>query len=47
LAINGATHLGQTWLTFTYVPGLMDASDARAVVEISEETLAAARREIV
>jgi hypothetical protein len=47
LAINGATHLGQTWLTFTYDPGLMDASDARALVEIYEEQIAAARRELV
>jgi hypothetical protein len=34
-------------LTFTYDPGLMDAGDARALVEVYEEQIAAARRELV
>ena len=28
LAINGATHNGKTWLTFTYDNGLLTRSDA-------------------
>ncbi|MFN2405265.1 MAG: hypothetical protein ABR594_04350 [Pyrinomonadaceae bacterium] len=47
LAINGATHYGQTWLTFTYDPALLAASDARELVEMYEQQLAAARKELV
>lgn len=47
LAVNGATHQGQTWLTFTYDPALLDASDARELVETYEQQIAAARKELV
>ncbi|HEV2833998.1 MAG TPA: hypothetical protein VGW58_01710 [Pyrinomonadaceae bacterium] len=47
LAINGATHQGQTWLTFTYDPALLDAPDARALVEMYEQQLALARKELL
>ena len=47
VAINGATHQGRTWLTFTYDPGLLEASDARELVEMYEQHLAAAREELV
>jgi hypothetical protein len=46
LAINGATHNGQTWLTFTYDPALLAASDARELVQLYEQQLAAARKEL-
>lgn len=47
IAINGATHRGQTWMTFTYDPALLDASDARELVEMYEQQIAAARKELV
>jgi hypothetical protein len=47
LAINGATHQGRTWLTFTYDPALLDASDARKLVRLYEQQIAAARKELV
>ena len=47
LAINGATHQGQTWLTFTYDPALLDASDAHELVQMYEQQIAAARKELV
>lgn len=47
LAINGATHQGQTWLTFTYDPALLDAPDVRAMVEMYEQQIASARRELL
>jgi hypothetical protein len=47
LAINGATHQGQTWLTFTYDPALLDAPDARALVEMYKEQIALARKELL
>jgi hypothetical protein len=34
LAINGATHQGQTWLTFTYDTGLLRATDVDELVEM-------------
>jgi hypothetical protein len=46
LAINGATHRGQTWLTFTYDPALSDASDARELARMYEEQIAIARKEL-
>ena len=34
IAINGATHRGQTWMTFTYDTGLLRASDVEDLCEI-------------
>lgn len=47
LAINGATHQGRTWLTFTYDPALLDESDTRKLAQMYEQQLAAARKELV
>ena len=47
LAINGATHQGQTWLTFTYDPALLHVSDARELVQVYEQQIAAARKELL
>jgi hypothetical protein len=45
LAINGATHSGRTWLTFTYDPGLLSPEDIQQLLEMYQEQLALARRE--
>jgi hypothetical protein len=45
-AINGVTHAGRTWLTFTYDPGLLPPDDARRLVEVYQEQLELARREL-
>jgi hypothetical protein len=45
LAINGATHLGHTWLTFTYDAGLLDVQHARALAQMFAEQIAAAVKE--
>lgn len=47
LAINAATHHERTWMTFTYDPALLNASDARELVEKYEQQIAAARKELV
>ncbi|HEX5889227.1 MAG TPA: hypothetical protein VFY61_11005 [Pyrinomonadaceae bacterium] len=47
LAINGATHQGQTWLTFTYDPALLDAEHAREIAGLYEQQIALARKELV
>jgi hypothetical protein len=46
VAINGATHLGRTWLTFTYDDGLISAHDIRTLIELYEGQIALARREL-
>ena len=46
LAINGATHQGQTWLTFTYDPALLEAADVRELARMYEEQIAIARKEL-
>ena len=46
LAINGVTHAGRTWLTFTYDPGLLPPDDARRLVEVYQAQLELARREL-
>ena len=46
LAINGATHQGQTWLTFTYDPALSDAEHARELAGLYEQQIALARKEL-
>ncbi|MEK6283228.1 MAG: hypothetical protein AABN95_22965 [Acidobacteriota bacterium] len=45
VAINGATHDGRTWLTFTYDPALLSPEDIQRLVEMYQEQLALARRE--
>jgi hypothetical protein len=45
LAINGATHQGQTWLTFTYDAGLLALDHARELAQMFEEQIASARKE--
>ena len=47
LAINAATHKGQTWLTFTYDPALLDGADARELARMYEQQIALAREELV
>ena len=45
VAINGATHRGRTWLTFTYDPGLLSPEDIEQLVEMYQDQIALARRE--
>lgn len=47
IAINGATHQGQTWLTFTYDPALLDAEHARELAGMYEQQIELARKELV
>lgn len=47
LAINAATHRGQTWMTFTYDTGLLRASDIGELVEIYNEQIALAQQELL
>ena len=47
LAINGATHQGQTWLTFAYDPALLDAQHACELTQMYEEQIAVARKELI
>lgn len=47
LAINAATHQGQTWLTFTYDPALLDEKDARELTRMYEQQIELARKELV
>jgi hypothetical protein len=46
VAINGATHLGQTWLTFTYDPAMLSRDDIQQLSEMYQEQIALARREL-
>jgi hypothetical protein len=46
VAINGVTHRGQTWLTFTYDPGLLSSEDFQRFVEMYREQIALANREL-
>lgn len=45
LAINGATHQGQTWLTLTYDAGLLALQHARELAQMFAEQIASARKE--
>lgn len=47
LAVNGATHRGHTWLTFTYDTGLMRAADAEELAQMYERQLELARSELL
>jgi len=44
VAINGATDQGRTWLTFTYDPGLLFASDIQQLADMYQEQIARAYR---
>ena len=46
LAVNGVTHQGWTWLTFTYDPGLLFAEDIQQLAEMYQERIALAQREL-
>ena len=46
VAINGATHLGQTWLTFTYDPAMLSRNDTQQLAEMYQEQIAVAGREL-
>jgi hypothetical protein len=47
LAINGATHCGQTWLTFTYDPSMLTQEDVLQIVELYQEEFRSARSELI
>ena len=47
LAINGATHQGQIWLTFTYDPALLAVEHARELAAMYEQQIALARKELL
>ena len=47
LAINAATHQGQTWMTFTYDTGLLNAGEVDQLVEIYKQQIAVARDELL
>ncbi len=46
VAINGATHLSQTWLTFTYDPAMLSSDDIQQLSEMYQEQIALAQREL-
>ena len=47
LAINAATHLGQTWMTFTYDAGQLRATDVDELVGIYKQQIVLAREELL
>ena len=47
LAINAATHSGQTWLTLTYDPAMLTADDVNQLTQLYSEQIAQARRELL
>jgi hypothetical protein len=47
LAINAATHSGQTWLTLTYDPALLTADDVKQLTKLYSQQIAQARRELL
>ena len=46
LAINGATHRGQTWLTFTYDNGLLTRSDVTQLKTLYQQRIDAALEQL-
>jgi hypothetical protein len=46
LALNGSTQRSRTWLTFTYDPSLLFATDIDRLIEIYKDQLARAIREL-
>lgn len=47
LAINAATHRGQTWMTFTSDAGLLRANDLNTLSEMYQQQIALARKELL
>ena len=47
LAINAATHQGQTWMTFTSDTGLLADADIDQLVEMYKQQIALARKELL
>jgi hypothetical protein len=47
LAINAATHSGQTSLTLTYDPALLTADDIKQLIQLYSEQIAQTRRELL
>jgi hypothetical protein len=47
LAINAATHSGQTWLTLTYDPVQLTTDDVQQLTQLYSEQIARARRELL
>jgi hypothetical protein len=47
LAINAATHQGQTWMTFTYDSGLLRAADVDELVGMYQQQIALAREALL
>jgi hypothetical protein len=47
MAINAATHRGQTWMTFTYDTGLLRASDVDELVALYKQQLVTAGGELL
>ena len=47
LAINAATHAGQTWLTFTYDQQQLSLDDVQQLAEIYKQRIALAQRDLL
>jgi len=47
VAINAATHNGQTWLTFTYDPGLLSAAEVQQLGQMYEQQIDLARDKLL
>ena len=47
LAINAATHLGNTWLTLTYDPAQLTTDDINQLTQLYSEQIARAREELL
>jgi hypothetical protein len=47
VALNGATHRGQTWLTFTYDAGLLSPNEAEELARMYEHQVELARAELL
>ena len=47
LAINGATHREETWMTFTYDAGLLRAGDVDELVQMYKQQIALAQEELL
>ena len=47
LAINAATHHGQTWITFTYDPAQLSADDIKQLTQLYSQQITQARGELL
>lgn len=47
LAVNAATHRGQTWLSFTYDPQLLKVEDVHQIAQMYEQQIALAQEELL